>query len=66
MADLPQLRAAAQELVDKVSNPESHSCLSDDVESVLTDSVTLNSVYNTIRLSDTRIDTVDKPNTRRS
>lgn len=66
MTDVPQLRAAAQELVDKASNPESPACLSDDVETALADSVTLTSVYDTIRLSDTRINTVYRPDTRRS
>lgn len=65
MADVQKLRAAAKELVDKASNSESPACLSDDVESALTDSVTLTSVYNTIRLSDTRINTVDRLSIKR-
>lgn len=59
MTDVPQLRAAAQELVERASNPESPAYLSDDVENGLTDSASLTSVYNTIRLSDSRMSTVD-------
>lgn len=59
MTEVPQLRAAAKELVEGASNPESPAYLSDDVENGLTDSASLTSVYDTIRLSDTRMNTVD-------
>lgn len=61
MTDVPQLRAAAQELVERASNIEAPTYLSDDVENGLADPITLTSLYDTIRLSDTRIDSVDNP-----
>lgn len=61
MTDVPQLRAAAQKLVERASNIEAPTYLLDDVENGLADPVTLTSVYDTIRLSDTRINTVGNP-----
>lgn len=66
MTDLSRLRAAARELIDKASSPESPACLSDDVERALPDPITLTSVYKAVRFSDTRINIVNRLNTRRS